>query len=133
MFPEARMQMISTVINPKGNRRDSEFSRCEEYIFIVYNGTANITSNGSNMLKESDDDVKQEDKSVRLRALLRQASNHGKRTDRPNLFYPLLFNGKTGKFIKFERISLNTYMALAHKEDDTIYFITDKPYIFVGQ
>ena len=25
MFPEARMQMISSVINPKGNRRDNEF------------------------------------------------------------------------------------------------------------
>lgn len=40
--------------------------------------------------------------------------------------------GKTGKFIKFERMSLNTYMSLAYTEDDTIYFITDKPYIFVG-
>lgn len=41
--------------------------------------------------------------------------------------------GNTGKFIKFERMSLNTYMALAYKEDDTIYFISDKPYIFVGE
>ena len=41
--------------------------------------------------------------------------------------------GKTGKFIKFERISLNTYMALTYKEDDTIYFITDRPYIFIGE
>ena len=47
MFSEARMQMVSTVINPKGNRRDNEFSRCEEYIFIVYLGNACITSNGS--------------------------------------------------------------------------------------
>ena len=35
LFPEARMQMITSVINPKGNRRDNEFSRCEEYIFFA--------------------------------------------------------------------------------------------------
>lgn len=33
IFSKADIQMISTVINPKGNRRDNEFSRCEEYIF----------------------------------------------------------------------------------------------------
>lgn len=100
MFPEARMQMISSVINPKGNRRDNEFSRCEEYIFFVYIGTSYITSNGCDMLRESDN--KQDDKSdssIRLRALLRGASNHGKRTDRPNLFYPLLFEKVGGKFL----------------------------------
>ena len=36
---------------------------------------------------------------MRLRGLLRQASNHGKRTDRPNLFYPLLFEKETGRFL----------------------------------
>lgn len=103
LFPEARMQMITSVINPKGNRRDNEFSRCEEYIFFVYLGRAAIVSNGTDMLRESMDNSNSEklyeDKSVRLRALLRQASNHGKRTDRPNLFYPLLFEKKSGKFI----------------------------------
>ena len=97
------MQMITSVINPKGNRRDNEFSRCEEYIFFVYLGRAAIVSNGTDMLRESMDNSNSEklyeDKSVRLRALLRQASNHGKRTDRPNLFYPLLFEKKSGKFI----------------------------------
>ena len=103
IFLEARMQMISSVINPKGNRRDNEFSRCEEYIFFVYLGSAAITSNGSDMLRESAENSNsenlREDKTVRLRALLRQASNHGKRTDRPNLFYPLLFEKNTGKFV----------------------------------
>ena len=42
LFPETRMQMIASVINPKGNRRDNEFSRCEEYIFFVYLGRAAI-------------------------------------------------------------------------------------------
>ena len=100
MFPEARMQMVSTVINPKGNRRDNEFSRCEEYIFFIYFGSSKIVSNGTDMLRTSEkDESAGEDKSIRLRALLRGASNHGKRTDRPNLFYPLLFDKESGRFV----------------------------------
>ena len=101
LFPEARMQMISSVINPKGNRRDNEFSRCEEYIYFVYIGDSAISSNGTDMLRNVTEyeSNPNEDRSVRLRALLRQASNHGKRTDRPNLFYPLYFQETTGKFV----------------------------------
>lgn len=100
MFPDANMQMVSSVINPKGNRRDNEFSRCEEYIFFIYIGEASITSNGSDMLRHIEEDGSDsDDKSIRLRGLLRQASNHGKRTDRPNLFYPLLFSKDNGKFL----------------------------------
>ena len=99
LFPSDSIQMVSTVINPKGNRRDNEFSRCEEYIFFISIGSASITSNGTDMLREVEDDVKVEDKSIRLRALLRGASNHGRRKDRPNLFYPLLFDKGSGRFI----------------------------------
>ncbi|MCC8020833.1 MAG: site-specific DNA-methyltransferase [Akkermansia sp.] len=99
LFPDSNSQMISSVINPKGNRRDNEFSRCEEYIYFVYIGSSKIISNGSDMLRQSESIDSEPDKSVRLRGLLRQASNHGKRTDRPNLFYPLLFEKETGRFI----------------------------------
>lgn len=100
MFPEARIQMISSVINPKGNRRDNEFSRCEEYIFFVNLGNVSISSNGCDMLRETTTTEEEtEDKSIRLRALLRGASNHGRRKDRPNLFYPLLFKKDTGEFM----------------------------------
>ncbi len=101
MFQGSRIQMVSTVINPKGNRRDNEFSRCDEYIFFVYIGDAAIISNGTDMQREIDKEnlENSNDKSIRLRTLLRQASNHGKRTDRPNLFYPLLFESDTGKFV----------------------------------
>ena len=103
LFSDSSIQMISTVINPKGNRRDNQFSRCEEFIFYVYIGSAALVSNGSDMLRsnntEEADDAESKDKSVRLRGLLRQASNHGKRTDRPNLFYPLLFEKGTGRFL----------------------------------
>ena len=101
LFSESDIQMIASVINPKGNRRDNQFSRCEEYIFYIYIGAAALVSNGSDMLRQvnTSDADDNKDRSVRLRGLLRQASNHGKRTDRPNLFYPLLFDEKTGRFL----------------------------------
>ena len=40
--------------------------------------------------------------------------------------------GESGKYIKFDRLSINSYMALENKDDYTVYFITDKPYIFIG-
>ena len=40
MFPEANMQMISSVINPSGSKRLNEFSRSDEYIYFVMLGDA---------------------------------------------------------------------------------------------
>lgn len=98
-FPSATMQMITTVINPKGSKRSNQFSRCEEYIFFIYIGEASISSVGINMLRDDEAEDNRKGKSIRLRTLLRQASNDGKRTDRPKLFYPLLFEKGTGKFL----------------------------------
>jgi adenine-specific DNA-methyltransferase len=39
-FPEARMQMISSCINPKGSARGKEFYRVDEYIFFLAFGQA---------------------------------------------------------------------------------------------
>lgn len=96
MFPEARMQMISSVIKPSGNRRDREFSRCEEYIFYVLVGNGAINSIGKTMIVDGDFSKKD----IRWKGLLRQASNHGRRIDRPNLFYPLYFDKETGKLLR---------------------------------
>lgn len=40
MFPEARMQMISSVINPAGAGRQTEFARTDEYIFFIQFGNS---------------------------------------------------------------------------------------------
>jgi adenine-specific DNA-methyltransferase len=40
LFPDARMQMISSSINPKGSARGKEFYRVDEYIFFVTIGHA---------------------------------------------------------------------------------------------
>lgn len=41
-FPEARQEMITTVINPRGKYRQGEFARCEEYLFFLSFGSARV-------------------------------------------------------------------------------------------
>lgn len=82
VFNGAKIQMVTSVINPKGNRRDNEFSRCEEYLFFVLIGGASVGSIGNTMLKQEEKKAKP----IRWKGLLRSASNNGRRTARPNLF-----------------------------------------------
>ena len=39
-FPGARMQKVTSVINPRGKYRANDFARCEEYIFFLMFGEA---------------------------------------------------------------------------------------------
>lgn len=96
MFAGETIQMITSVIKPSGNRRDREFSRCEEYLFYVLVGNGSIDSIGKTMIIDGDFS----DKGIRWKGLLRQASNHGRRIDRPNLFYPLFFDRASGKLVR---------------------------------
>ena len=49
MFPEAGMQMISSVINPAGAGRQNEFSRTDEYIFALRFGNATVMPESRDM------------------------------------------------------------------------------------
>ncbi|MCA1709869.1 MAG: site-specific DNA-methyltransferase, partial [Actinobacteria bacterium] len=40
VFSEARIEMVTSVINPRGKYRANDFSRCEEYIYFVALGKA---------------------------------------------------------------------------------------------
>ena len=44
LFPEARIQMVSSVINPAGVSRVGEFSRTDEFLFFVKMGTCSPCS-----------------------------------------------------------------------------------------
>lgn len=39
-FPDARMQMVTSVINPRGKYRANDFARCEEYVVFLSFGDA---------------------------------------------------------------------------------------------
>ena len=52
MFPSAKMQMVSSVISRNGTSREGEFSRVEEYLFMVRLGQQAIVRSNDNMLGE---------------------------------------------------------------------------------
>ena len=100
IFPDARIQMISSVINPAGATRINQFSRTDEYLFIVFFGSAspvllNLSSAWTS--KKYLSDVQK----LRWDGLLRGGSS---REECPNLFYPLLIDGKNVKFIGAGRV-----------------------------
>jgi adenine-specific DNA-methyltransferase len=85
VFPEARTQMISSVINPKGTARANEFSRIDEYIFFVNIGASKLTRWSRDMLTERD---YSEDEDVRWRGLAR-TGRKGLRPHNPGSWYPI--------------------------------------------
>ncbi len=94
LFPEANIQMITDVINPKGVSRGSLFSRAEEYIFFVFLGNATINLGTNDMLRP------EESKSSEIRwASLQRSGSNSRRFERPNLFYPIFFNKETDEFV----------------------------------
>lgn len=93
MFPEARIQMISSVINPSGSARKNIFSRAEEYIYFIFFGDACVYPHTTDMIHPPKEDLQ-----VRWASLLRSGSNSS-RSAHPNLFYPVFFDRETGKYV----------------------------------
>jgi adenine-specific DNA-methyltransferase len=52
LFPEAKRQMITSVISRNGTSRDDEFSRVDEYLFVLRFGQQGIVRTSDNMLAE---------------------------------------------------------------------------------
>jgi adenine-specific DNA-methyltransferase len=86
VFPEARIQMISSVINPKGAARASAFGRTDEYLFFVMFGSATPTPVSLSIEWKIVRDKRAE--GLRWAELLRAGSNT-QREDSPNQFYPV--------------------------------------------
>ena len=95
IFSEARIQMISSVISPRGAMRKDMFTRVEEYIYYVFIGKSAISPFGPDMLQFTD--YKKVD--IKVWAQLIRTSANGPRSKRPNLFYPVYFNKKNGRYV----------------------------------
>lgn len=93
MFPEAEIQMISSVINPKGSARAGRFSRVDEYIFFVFLGKSEVFPCELDMLREINEDKR----SVRWAGLMRNGEG-STRARIPSLFYPIFLDKETGGF-----------------------------------
>lgn len=95
MFPEARIQMISSVISPRGAMRKDMFTRVEEYIYYVFIGNASVTPFGPDMLQFTE----YENVDIKVWAQMIRTSANGPRSKRPNLFYPVFFDKNTGRYV----------------------------------
>lgn len=91
MFPDARVQMVSTVINPKGTSRAAEFSRTDEHLFFVMFGKAAPSSEPDT---ESGPGARVEWGTLRRRDL------SSVRRTRPAQFYPIYVEIATGKILE---------------------------------
>ncbi len=86
-FPDARIQMISAVINPAGVTRPGAFARTDEYLFFVFFGRASASP-----VPLSDEwRVNPNDKRTTkiLWSMLIRTGTNARRADRPNLFFPI--------------------------------------------
>lgn len=92
MFPEANIQMVSTLTARSGAARFNSFSRTNEFIFFVMVGNYVITpiENAA---------YSQEGESIHWRSF-RRGNPANIRTSRPSQFYPLYIDVNTNKIVE---------------------------------
>ncbi len=95
LFPEADLQMLTSVISAKGAVRVGKFSRVEEHIFVLTFGSARLTPWYRNMLDSVQDDGAGENALEWLGLRRREPSST--RGARPNQFYPIFVDALTGQ------------------------------------
>lgn len=102
MFPEAKMQMVTNVISGKGVSLTGQFSRVEEYIYILMFGDMHVQHQNSSMLDGADDaeDEELEQTDVEVEFIgLRRRNTTNYRTSRPNQFYPFFVDKQDGHIV----------------------------------
>lgn len=94
-FPEAKIQMVSTVINQNGSARAGELTRVNEFVYFCFFGSA-VPAQVQQAFRGEDrgEGTQAALAPVRWERLMRGA-NGALRSDRPNLFYPVFVNPKT--------------------------------------
>lgn len=87
-FPDAQIQMVSTIIKPEGTNRFGEFSRTNEYIYFLMFGDSKVEPNHDDM---SGRETREESKPIEWRNL-RRRENTSVRAARPNQFYAVFID-----------------------------------------
>jgi adenine-specific DNA-methyltransferase len=94
MFPEARLQMVSTVISQRGVARDGAISRVEEYLFLLQFGDCRFAALDHDLLG-----AVTTEKQKQLWFQFRRNGAGSLRSDSPNLFYPLIVDPNTNRIV----------------------------------
>lgn len=119
MFPEARIQMVSTVINPAGVSIKDGFSRTNEFLFFVKFGI----SSPSPLILEKDwrGNIRGGYKDKLRWNGLQKSGTNARRVDRPNLFYPLYISKDGKKIVKIGKsLSLDADRRSIVADDKTV-------------
>ena len=95
VFPEAEIEMVTSVISAKGVARFGEFSRVEEFIFFARIGASSVQLGEQNMLDDSRSATAQIGREIDWLGLRRREPT-AKRGARPNQFYPIFVNTESG-------------------------------------
>lgn len=96
MFPEATMQMVSSVINPKGTGRGNEMLRVDEYLFFLWFGEAKLGT----FLGEDEEEEAVAWETMRRRNLASRRGRKGKGACGPNQFYPIYVEESSGHIVE---------------------------------
>lgn len=95
VFPEAEIEMVTSVISAKGVARIGQFSRVEEFIYFARLGKSTVQLGEQNMLDDSRSATAQIGRSIEWLGLRRREPT-AKRGARPNQFYPIFVDEKSG-------------------------------------
>jgi adenine-specific DNA-methyltransferase len=94
-FPEAAIEMVTSVISAKGVARVGQFSRVEEFIYFVKFGAASVQLSEQNMLDDSRSATAKIGRAIDWLGLRRREPT-ARRGARPNQFYPIFVSVDSG-------------------------------------
>ena len=113
IFPEARIQMVSTVISQRGVAREGSVSRVDEYLFLLQFGKSRFTALDHDLLGTVTTEKKKQ-----LWYQFRRNGAGSLRKDSPNLFYALIIDPANNKIV-------DVGLPLPLGEDKKSYKVTD--------
>ena len=100
MFPEANVQMVSSIIAQKGVYRKDSFYRTNEYLIMVQMGESTVVPLPLDAQWQLGKNESAAAKGI-VWSQLRRSGTGDLRTDSPNLFYPIKFNRQGTKIVGF--------------------------------
>ena len=106
MFPEARLQMITSMTNKKGSTRQGAFCRRDEYLYILFFGEMTISKSNDDMISS---EIKSSSAKAIWNSLLRRGADGSSRKENPNLFYPFYISTSDNSIVSVgEALPLET-------------------------
>lgn len=104
LFPEAAIQMASTIIAPQGSQRPGRFSRVEEFVFCCFFGSSVAIPSGDPMISTTDEnadgnDAEPQARSVTWDSLMRRGTD-AVRSSREDMFYPIVIDKATHRVVE---------------------------------